>query len=582
MQFWTLMVNDIIRCLSFFITHNFVVLGNPLTCTCNILWFRAWLQESSVEGPHCIDGTLLREMRLSRQDCNREDRQIEPIIPGCEAELLSASGIHGTSQIFSPWIKGNMSKNSEINKLSPSPEESDYFYDEYIDYPYNDTLDFRANNYTHKTNGQSPHYIPGDTPTIYAASAKNRTNPQKHNNIPKGVSSSPSSSGFTFFGLPLPNLNLNLNNFWNRNNGRVNKETKFPPQQTAERKSAIVNNPSASVIHAVHTKRFPPTMPEIEMGGFVPLLPGSGGFKPIPDPIKHQISVGTVEIEKINVTEGTWPIVSSTEISLSRSPVPIRNTPKQNVTIAVLKDTSNVTTLIHNKTHLQTNSKIEPSIDIDQSAVAESKRETANVTAKQTLTTTSKPDLITFIPDLEQTTSSVHFEDIFKEFVDNVSIPANITSTEANIISTTQTSTTTTTPIPQTTSTPLSALLIPGGNQPHYKQQGRPIITRVHSPHVSGSAPLLSDLEISSDEPIPLNHIKEPQSPSIDGGTTQKIGTRKQDMSWYYINYNKTNLEPYIGPGGTTTTINGCRTRIGKNYSIILVSAVFYITALIM
>ena len=52
-----------------------------------MLWLRGWLQQASTEGPRCADGSLFKEVRLSRQDCQRE-RQLEPVHPGCENEAL--------------------------------------------------------------------------------------------------------------------------------------------------------------------------------------------------------------------------------------------------------------------------------------------------------------------------------------------------------------------------------------------------------------------------------------------------------------------------------------------------------------
>jgi len=55
-----------------------------------MLWLRGWLQQASTEGPRCADGSLFKELRLSRQDCQRE-RYVEPIHPGCEAEMINVA-----------------------------------------------------------------------------------------------------------------------------------------------------------------------------------------------------------------------------------------------------------------------------------------------------------------------------------------------------------------------------------------------------------------------------------------------------------------------------------------------------------
>lgn len=53
-----------------------------------MLWLRGWLQQGSSEGPRCADGSLFKEIRLSRQDCQHE-RLTDPVHPGCEAEMVN-------------------------------------------------------------------------------------------------------------------------------------------------------------------------------------------------------------------------------------------------------------------------------------------------------------------------------------------------------------------------------------------------------------------------------------------------------------------------------------------------------------
>lgn len=160
-------------------------------------WLRTWLQETGSIGPHCSDGTLLREIRISRQECMTEQKTPEPPIPGCESEYLTGLP-YSTSQVFSPWmdIKEQTTQSAQMTNFAPSPEESDYFYEEYIDYPYNESNSIDQNNSLSKineeiktssnlTNPKSSHFISGDTPTLYAAPNKNK---QKQQDILKGNS----------------------------------------------------------------------------------------------------------------------------------------------------------------------------------------------------------------------------------------------------------------------------------------------------------------------------------------------------------------------------------------------------------
>ncbi|XP_024937817.1 protein artichoke isoform X2 [Cephus cinctus] len=249
--------------------------GNPLSCSCGMLWLRGWLQQASADGPRCADGSLFREIRLSREDCQRE-RQVEHVLPGCEAEVIStgspssaSSSLFGNAEGVAPWM--NL-KNP--TSLPPLPNESDYFYDEYVDYPYeNSSLSSFLNSTALPTTlppspevsqaipeqlQSQPVTISEDT-TAGTAKQRNKTLPGKHMIPP-----SPSSSGFTFFGVPIPSLNFNL---W----GTAGRK--------ADRKNDFSGRPGKGS-HRV----YPPTEPEIHRGGFVPLPRGQSGFVPIVDP----------------------------------------------------------------------------------------------------------------------------------------------------------------------------------------------------------------------------------------------------------------------------------------------------------
>lgn len=77
---------------------------------------------------------------------------------------------------------------------------------------------------------------------------------------------SPSSSGFTFFGVPLSSMSFDL---WGSS------------KRKAERKESSMtpSRPSRG-----RYRSFPPTEPEIHRGGFMPLPRAQGGFVPIVDP----------------------------------------------------------------------------------------------------------------------------------------------------------------------------------------------------------------------------------------------------------------------------------------------------------
>lgn len=88
----TLISTSFVNTYAFFYLYSAFISekGNPLSCSCGMLWLRGWLQQASSEGPRCADGSLFKELRLSRQDCQRE-RYVEMVHPGCEAEMINVA-----------------------------------------------------------------------------------------------------------------------------------------------------------------------------------------------------------------------------------------------------------------------------------------------------------------------------------------------------------------------------------------------------------------------------------------------------------------------------------------------------------
>lgn len=202
--------------------------------------------------------------------------------------------VFGTSQVNLSWM--NL---KSTTPLPPLPNESEYFYDEYVDYPYENgtaiipenspvslTTALSAEELSVPSTSELPSLATGGTPTIYASSGSATEN-RKNKTMPiptKDVPPSPSSSGFTFFGVPLPSLNFNL---WG-NSGRK-----------ANRKSDSFGRPERGRVHL-----FPPTEPEIHRGGFIPLPRRESGFIPIVDPqLRYQMEMNrTLFLAKKNST----------------------------------------------------------------------------------------------------------------------------------------------------------------------------------------------------------------------------------------------------------------------------------------
>ncbi|XP_025075360.1 protein artichoke [Pogonomyrmex barbatus] len=265
--------------------------GNPLSCSCGMLWLRGWLQQTSTEGPRCADGSLFKELRLSRQDCQRE-RYVELIHPGCEAEMINvatpsvSSSAFGITETVPLWM--NLKDPSTQTSIS---QDSDYLYQN-VDYQdnRNDTNALLPSVSTISTPTQTMKIIHPPSQTQKHQIQKNTTSPVKKNPM---MPPSPSSSGFTFFGLPLPNLNFNL---WGHSGRKAERK---------ESSSPLSDRPGRG-----RYRSFPPTEPEIHRGGFVPLPRAQSGFVPSVDPrltyekhAKHENTMKSVNASNKSVQE---------------------------------------------------------------------------------------------------------------------------------------------------------------------------------------------------------------------------------------------------------------------------------------
>lgn len=156
-------------------------------------------------------------------------------------------------------------KDSSTQKPSIS-QDSDYLY-EYVDYHDNgsdtSTSTSPSSVSTISVPTQTVKIIPPPSQMQKNQIQRNETSPVKKNPM---MPPSPSSSGFTFFGLPLPSMSFDL---WGNS------------KRKAERKesSLTLGRPSRG-----RYRSFPPTEPEIHRGGFVPLPRAQSGFVPIADP----------------------------------------------------------------------------------------------------------------------------------------------------------------------------------------------------------------------------------------------------------------------------------------------------------
>ncbi|CAG9853693.1 unnamed protein product [Phyllotreta striolata] len=568
-------------------TAQLQVTGNPLDCSCDMLWLKSWLRESSQTSPRCSDGTLLREMPLTPVDCPAGRRR-ERVSTGCEAEFLGAPNMN--QQLLSKYASLRNFSTAGKNNLPPNPQESEYFYDDYIDYPFNASA-LGANE---KDNSHIVERIPlvtketeanttGNVPVLYAASSK-----QKQPEIPAKIPDSPSTSGFTFFGIPLPALNLN--NIFSK------KLDQTTPRQV-DRKSAVVNGikidkrlpvtqigvrsqsmPSLQTNNGdLDVGRLqPPAGPQFQ-GGFLPMLPGSGGFKPMVDP-RITTTIATVNTSPIISTDPSDKqpqVQQKNETSLDKRGYNLELAANGSSLIVSLDDT----TIINNRnkksqlvdklnqTKLDTSANVQfynrsevhylESISTVSSTTKHP--EMKQTTVSTTISTTRKVEITTTAKPVEKTKSGT-WTATDTSLIGSDTKVSKITSVETQIKTFESKGVSTTTIEPKLdqpkghrnrTGSLLSTFLAPVDQQPYLKPVAKSTITKVVSPHGTDST---SALEISHASRLPANL---PDDPTLEEG----IITSTEDSSgndWYFENYNKKNLEPFVakivntsGSGGT-------------------------------
>ncbi|KAK6623543.1 hypothetical protein RUM43_009395 [Polyplax serrata] len=290
--------------------------GNPLSCSCKMLWLLSWLEDNQSEGPRCADGSLFRDARLSRTECSNS-RIVEPVIPGCEGDTVQSSVIE-TAQLTA--LTSNLKNSTQQGLL---PHETEYFYDEYIEYQYeepNGTVVQQEVPST--TEGTSPvtqnsyHFATGDTPTLYASTGPptfNISNPGLGlNDLKKAQQQQQSYNGLTFFGIPLPSLSFG--NLWKGNSGRSVDQTQNRNAFAVGKVQPVTKkldgkNPSfQNFVKPQMTGGFVPMVPtsddingnvlETITGKYHPTQPNQGIVTPVQPQKKHRNSISEEIVEQ--------------------------------------------------------------------------------------------------------------------------------------------------------------------------------------------------------------------------------------------------------------------------------------------
>ncbi|XP_013133841.1 PREDICTED: slit homolog 3 protein [Papilio polytes] len=472
--------------------------GNPLICNCAAMWLKSWLLESTSIGPKCADGTYVKGMPFSRNDCLnspiRNDNLRDCITHENEALLPNLA----TSQVFSSSDKINgyitqEKNNLQANKINtrPTPEESDYFYDDYVDYPFNETvMDVisNQNNFT-QTNEKTQDGIL--SPSKLNTNIKNMStlNPVTPSNAPR--------SGFTFFGMPLPSIDMSK--FLNTGRKIDWFEKRKQPQMTKYQSPVLET-------------------PKFETGGFTPMLPTTdGGFMPIPSPTMPVADTTQGTIAKMEYT--TYQNTETEKKNVATEFLPPRapnrnnivNTKSKSEIYEVFSKNNNATQISYNLTKNMEERKSSPSV-LNQYHSMESNLTIEQVTEKESIITTDTSNDLSIQAWMESTTS--------------IPYPAPMPAVKP--------------PMKKHINEPtaLSAVLIPSNEELERREYKRPAtITKVNLPHLEH--PVSNYTLINNREP-------KTRFPQTQTNTRTK---NEDDKDWYYKNYNKSNLEPYIAPG---------------------------------
>lgn len=477
----------------------FTFLGNPLICNCAAMWLKSWLLESTSIGPKCADGTYVKGMPFSRNDCLnspiRNDNLRDCITHENEALLPNLA----TSQVFSSSDKINgyitqEKNNLQANKINtrPTPEESDYFYDDYVDYPFNETvMDVisNQNNFT-QTNEKTQDGIL--SPSKLNTNIKNIStlNPVTPSNAPR--------SGFTFFGMPLPSIDMSK--FLNTGRKIDWFEKRKQPQMTKYQSPVLET-------------------PKFETGGFTPMLPTTdGGFMPIPSPTMPVADTTQGTIAKLDYT--TYRNIETEKKNVATEFIPPR-APNRNNTVNTKSKSeiyevevfskNNNATQSYNLTKNIEEHESSPSV-LNQYHSMESNLTIEQVTEKESIITTDTSNDLSVQAWMESTTS--------------IPYPAPMPAVKP--------------PMKKHINEPtaLSAVLIPSNEELERREYKRPAtITKVNLPHLEH--PVSNYTLINNREP-------KTRFPQTQTNTRTK---NEDDKDWYYKNYNKSNLEPYIAPG---------------------------------
>lgn len=267
-------------------------------------------------GPRCRDGNLLTDTRFSKTECETSnDSRMNQVL------MTNEHGDVFKRQINFDECESENNQYTDTESVPSSPNESEYFYEQYIDYPLNDTvLEAAAGDTVYDK--RLPSTVSDQSPfsrNISVISNDTLLNYDKHKlQQMQNENNHNSGSRFTFFGVPLPSLgsiwsnDQNIKKSTSRADNPSNGKSRLrnfrlrPGEivdnfQYSNNQNGVRRPPTASkkplrndAPSNIQPPPLPPkneypnyqnpySVPAIERGGFVPMVPNRKGFQPIPD-----------------------------------------------------------------------------------------------------------------------------------------------------------------------------------------------------------------------------------------------------------------------------------------------------------
>lgn len=523
--------------------------GNPLDCSCKMIWYRSWLQENEYQqpGPRCGNGKMLRDLPMSRSDCEGFERNNQLRLP-----LINEHG-----DMFGRQVPdGNLCENDHFeelqNGLPPSPEESEYF-DQAVDYPNNDT----------NPDQPPPPSLPQNIIPNQGKTFNNSNTLLNLNNRPVHAQQNP----FTIFGIPIPSFgqlwgqgrhaNGRSSSYGSRGRGRVQLYNNDDPELLKLLNKNDVRPENSPLDHRPIFQT-PFTEPqEVQRGGFVPIVPGTmGGFQPMNS--NESYFRNETSAEKEVVEEGNkWPdrfqeVIPLVHTESSRIKFNGITPPKDEVKEDDKPDQTEAPFISRPEQPEEEDLRTPP-----ESVFTNSKYEESDLNPKpDEIVEDSGPEIDVLPPS--STSSQPNHGDIKPSWADSFGKPNEL----------------------------LSALVAPGAQQGIYKiPPGRSTITKVFTPSSSAPSSTLSspfaeefqrpayeshthqDNAIESNDFVPTHVLSQFENPN-----------KNKDLDWYYKSYNKTETKQdnrNIYPKTTTSSAVGLSC-ISSLYMILTISSCLF------